>query len=83
LFAGAGFRDVRVKREVRTETFENFDDYWEPIGTGVGQLPQTYLALGEADRHSVREEVRARLAQFQTEGRLSMSMEMLIGSGRA
>jgi hypothetical protein len=83
LFAGAGFRGVEVKREVRSETFENFDEYWEPIETGVGQLPQTYLALSEPDRRSVREQVRARLAQFETGGKLSMSMEMLIGRGRA
>jgi ubiquinone/menaquinone biosynthesis C-methylase UbiE len=83
LFASAGFREVRVEREVRSETFEDFDEYWEPIETGVGQLPQTYLALSEPDRRSVREQVRARLAQFETDGKLSMSMEMLIGTGRA
>jgi hypothetical protein len=83
LFASVGFRDVRVEREVCSETFENFDEYWEPIETGVGQLPQTYLALAEPDRRSVREQVRARLAQLETDGKLSMSMEMLIGRGRA
>src|SRR5215475_13176944 len=44
LFAGAGFRDVRVEREVRADTVESFQEYWEPIETGVGSLPQTYLA---------------------------------------
>jgi hypothetical protein len=83
LFVSAGFRDVQVEREVRSETFENFDEYWEPIETGVGQLPQTYLALSEPDRRSVREQVRSRLGQFETDGKLSMSMEMLIGRGRA
>jgi hypothetical protein len=83
LFASVGFRDVRVEREVRSETFENFDEYWEPIETGVGQLPQTYLALSKPDRRSVREHVRARLGRFETDGKLCMSMEMLIGRGRA
>jgi SAM-dependent methyltransferase len=83
LFVGAGFRDVRVEREVRSESFENFDEYWEPIETGVGQLPQTYLAVSEPDRLSVRERVRARLAQFETDGKLSMSMKLLLGRGRA
>jgi ubiquinone/menaquinone biosynthesis C-methylase UbiE len=83
LFAGAGFRDIQVEREVRSDIFESFDEYWDPIETGIGQLPQTYTALSEPDRRAVREEVRARLAQFETDGKLAMSVEMLIGTGRA
>jgi ubiquinone/menaquinone biosynthesis C-methylase UbiE len=83
LLAGAGFRDIRVELERREDIVESFDDYWEPIETGVGSLPQAYLTLSEADRRSVREEVRARLSPFESNGRLFMSVEMLIGRGRA
>ena len=79
----AGFRDVRVQRETRQGTIASFDDYWAPIEAGTGQLPQAYLALPAARRQAVREEVEARLAAFQTDGRLVMNVEMLIGAGRA
>jgi ubiquinone/menaquinone biosynthesis C-methylase UbiE len=79
----AGFRDVRVKRETRQGTIESFDDYWAPIEAGTGQLPQAYLALPASRRQAVREEVEARLAAFETDGRLVMNVEMLIGAGRA
>jgi hypothetical protein len=61
---------------------ESFDDYWKPIEAGIGSIPQAYLALPEVDRRSVREEVRERLSQFESDGQLLMSVEMLIGSGR-
>jgi ubiquinone/menaquinone biosynthesis C-methylase UbiE len=83
IFDIAGFRDVRVRPETRQGSFESFDEYWAPIESGVGQLPQAYLALPETSRRSVRDEVCTRLAQFEANGRLVMSVEMLIGSGRA
>jgi hypothetical protein len=83
LLANAGFREIRVEREKREDVVESFDDYWNPIEAGIGSMPQAYLALSQVDRLSVREEVRKRLSQFETNGRLFMSVEMLIGSGRA
>lgn len=83
LFADAGFRDIRVARETRADTMESFEEYWAPIETGTGQQPQIYRALPEADRRAVRERVRKGLVQFETDGKLSMSVEMLIGRGRA
>jgi ubiquinone/menaquinone biosynthesis C-methylase UbiE len=83
LFAGAGFQNVRVEQEIREDVNESFDDYWEPIEAGVGSIPQAYLTLSEADRRLVREEVKARLSRFESQRRLSLSVEMLIGSGRA
>ena len=79
----AGFRDVWVKREMRQGTIESFEAYWAPIEAGTGQMPQAYLALPESSRQAVREEVQARLAEFESGGRLVMSVEMLIGAGRA
>jgi ubiquinone/menaquinone biosynthesis C-methylase UbiE len=83
LFASAGFSDVCVTREMHEGTFESFDEYWAPIEMGTGQMPQAYLSLSEPSRHAVRAAVRARLAPFESNGRLLMSAEMLIGSGRA
>ena len=83
LFRMTGFRDVQVKRETRQGTIESFDAYWAPIEAGTGQIPQAYRALPESSRRAVREEVQARLAAFESGGRLVMSVEMLIGAGRA
>jgi ubiquinone/menaquinone biosynthesis C-methylase UbiE len=83
LIGEAGFRDVRVRRETHQGVVGSFDEYWAPIEAGVGQMPQAYLALPDRGRRAVREEVRAGLRQFESEGRLVMSAEMLIGSGRA
>jgi hypothetical protein len=46
-------------------------------------MPQAYLRLLPTDRRAVREEVRSRLSRFELTGKLRMSVEMLIGSGRA
>jgi hypothetical protein len=83
LFVMAGFRESSVTRETRESSFESFDDYWAPIEEAAGSLPQAYRALPDASRQAVREEVHARLAPFESNGRLVMSVEMLIGAGRA
>src|SRR5262249_45059477 len=83
MLVSVGFHDVRVERMTREGGFESFADYWEPIEAGVGSIPQSYLRLVAADRRAVREEVRSRLSQFESNGKLLMSVEMLIGSGRA
>src|SRR5262249_38080918 len=83
MLAGAGFSDIRVERMTREDSFESFADYWEPIEAGVGSIPQAYLRLVAGARRAVREEVRSRLSAFALNGKLSMSVEMLIGSGRA
>jgi len=83
LMATAGFREISVKRSIRASSFPSFDDYWTPMEQGPGSLPQAYRALPEPSRRAVRAEVHSRLAEFQSGGRLVMSVEMLIGSGRA
>jgi ubiquinone/menaquinone biosynthesis C-methylase UbiE len=82
LVHAAGFADARGSREVRREVTVSFSEYWAPIEAGTGSLPQAYLALSEASRHAVRDKVQERLTPFATEGRLEMSVEMLIASGR-
>ncbi len=83
LLASAGFRDIRVQRKQHEDVVESFEEYWEPIEAGTGSLPQAYLALSDVDRRLVREEVKERLSRFESNGRLLMGVEMLIGRGRA
>ena len=83
MFITAGFRDVRVTSETRYGTTASFDEYWAAVEAGTGQMPLAYLTLPEAQRRAVREEVRAGLAKFESNGRLELSVEMLIGAGRA
>ena len=83
MFVAAGFHDVRVERETRDGIIESFDEFWDAIEAGTGQMPLAYLTLSEAQRAAVRKEVSAALLPFVSNGRLEMSVEMLIGSGRA
>jgi ubiquinone/menaquinone biosynthesis C-methylase UbiE len=83
MFTAAGFRQVRVERVQREDTIGSFEEYWGPIETGVGSQPQLYVAPSENDRRAVREEVKSRLSPFLSNGHLVMSIEMLIGGGRA
>jgi ubiquinone/menaquinone biosynthesis C-methylase UbiE len=83
MFVAAGFRDVRVERESRDGIIGSLEEFWDAIEAGTGQMPLAYLALSEARREAVREEVSAALLPFMSKGRLEMSIEMLIGSGRA
>jgi ubiquinone/menaquinone biosynthesis C-methylase UbiE len=83
MLASAGFREVRVERAQREDTISNFEEYWDPIETGMGSMPQVYVALPQTSRRAVREEVRSRLLPFETNGLLTMSVEMLVGVGRA
>jgi SAM-dependent methyltransferase len=83
MFNAAGFQDVRVRRETRDGVYESFEEYWAPIESGTGLMPQAYCSLPKATRNEVRDEVRERLLQFKSKGRLAMSVEVLIGTGRA
>ena len=83
LLIGTGFQEVRVERQTREDSYGSFDEYWDPIEAGIGSIPQTYLMLPDAARLAVRQEVSARLVEFEADGRLRMGLEMLIGSGVA
>jgi ubiquinone/menaquinone biosynthesis C-methylase UbiE len=83
MLVGTGFQDVRVRRETRSVTFESFGAYWASIEAGTGTMPQAYLSLPGSARRAVRDEVRTRLAEFESGGRIVTTVEMLIGAGRA
>jgi ubiquinone/menaquinone biosynthesis C-methylase UbiE len=82
LFAASGFDDVRVEKQEREGVLASFDEYWKSLAAGQGSIAQVCLMLPETKRNEVREEVRARLLQFQSNGALCLRLEMLIGSGR-
>ena len=82
LFAASGFDSVRMERQQREGVLASFDEYWKSLAAGQGSIAQVYLMLPEAKQNEVREEVRTRLAQFQSNGTLRVRLEMLIGSGR-
>lgn len=79
VLAGAAFHEVCVTRETRELAFESFDDYWGPIEAGGGRLGQVYLGLPEQVRRAVREDVRKRIARFESNGRLVIEGEALFG----
>ena len=83
MFDTVGFRDVRVWRETQAGAGESFDEYWAPIEAGVGLIPQLYRSLPRAARRTIRNDVRSGLSRFEQDGRLVMSVEVLIGCGRA
>ena len=83
LLMDAGFQEVRIERQTREDSYDSFDEYWDSIEAGIGSIPQTYLMLPDAARLAVRQEVSARLVEFEADGRLRMGLEMLIGSGVA
>ncbi len=83
MFSAAGFRDIRVSKETREAIVDSFDEYWAPIEAGAGQMPQAYLALPKTSRQAVRDEVHTCLSKFECNGRYRMSVEMLVGVGRA
>ena len=82
LFAASGFDGVRVERQQREGVLASFDEYWKSLAAGQGSIAQVCLMLPETKRNEVREEVRTRLAHFQSNEGLRMRFEMLIGSGR-
>lgn len=83
MFTAAGFQEVGVTRETRHGVVGSFDEFWAAIEAGTGQQPLIYLGLPEHERQAVREEVRVALSPFGSNGRLEMSVKMLIGAGRA
>jgi ubiquinone/menaquinone biosynthesis C-methylase UbiE/uncharacterized protein YbaR (Trm112 family) len=83
LFRAAGFVNVGVQRVIHDDIVRGLDEYWNSIDVGIGSMPQMYLMLNENDRRNVREEVTTRLSRFTVGGELRLSMEMLIGYGRA
>jgi SAM-dependent methyltransferase len=61
LFQDAGLTQVGVRPVEVLTRFRDFDDYWHPFLGGQGPAPGYAMALDEAQRAVLREELRARL----------------------
>jgi SAM-dependent methyltransferase len=83
LLASAAFRDICVQTVAQEGAYASFEQYWAAIESGPGLIPQAYRVLPAPMRAEVRDAVRERLTPFDHDGRLVMSVEMVIGSGRA
>lgn len=80
LFDRAGFRDVETTTEAHAFVFPSFDAYFEPFERGGGSSGQAYVALPEAERQAVREEVRRNVGD--TGGSVGIDVEFRFASGR-
>ena len=80
LFDRAGFRDVETITEAHPFVFPSFDAYFEPFERGGGSSGQAYLALPEAERRAVREEIRRSLGD--NGGSIGIDVEFRFASGR-
>ena len=79
----AGFRNVRVTREVREARFESFDDFWTPYEQGGGRLGQAYLSLPLAVRGDVQRDVNRQLADFTLDAPITMTLEAYLATAAA
>jgi ubiquinone/menaquinone biosynthesis C-methylase UbiE len=82
LLAEAGFRDVQIESECRELRFASFDEYFGDIENGATLSGQEYVCLPDSLRRVVRDDVRRDLLVEASDGRMAISMEVLVGSGR-
>jgi ubiquinone/menaquinone biosynthesis C-methylase UbiE len=82
LLAEAGFRDIQIESECRELRFTSFDEYFGDIENGATLSGQEYVCLPDYLRRLVRDDVRRDLLVEASDGPLTISMEVLVGSGR-
>jgi len=80
LFEGAGFRDVETTTEAHRFVVPSFEAYFEPFERCGGSSGQAYVVLPEAERRTVREEVRRNLSD--TGGPIGIEVVERFASGR-
>ena len=79
LFEEAGFCDVEITTEAHRFVAPSFEAYFAPFEHGGGSSGQAYLALPEAERRAVREEVRRSLDD--TGGPIGIDVELRFATG--
>jgi len=82
LFEDAGFHDVRLTTEKQSFVFDSFDTYWSHVESGAIRLGLMLRELPDDTRNAVRDEMRRRMASFQTRGRLELPTDARLASGR-
>jgi SAM-dependent methyltransferase len=83
LLNGAGFGEIYVETITREGAYASFEEYWAAIESGPGLIPQAYRLLPAASHAEVRDAVHEQLRPFEDGGRLAMSLDVMIGTGRA
>lgn len=82
LMQGAGFREVEVVAESRLIEFASFAAYFRGTETGAGLSGQEFVRLPAKLQRRVRSDVRQELGLTGDDQRVTIDMEVLIGSGR-
>jgi ubiquinone/menaquinone biosynthesis C-methylase UbiE len=80
LFEEAGFEDIEISTHSHRFPVESFDAYFEHIEQGWGSAGEAFVALPEAMRHLIREEVRSDVGD--TGGPIEIEVEFRFASGR-
>jgi SAM-dependent methyltransferase len=71
LFASGPFEKVEVRGIEIATPFTDFDEYWQPFLGGQGPAPAYAMSLTEAERATLRDELRARIPSNE-DGSLSL-----------
>jgi SAM-dependent methyltransferase len=82
LFEGAGFAEVEIATQMMRFAFPSFDAYFGGIERGEGHMGQEYLALPEAVRRAVREEMRREVGDTGGPVEVEVEVEVKFASGR-
>lgn len=71
LFAGAGLEKVETCAIDVPTIFSDFDDYWVPMTTGEGTVPEYLLSLSEERRTALRDRLK-RLLPTRSDGTIHL-----------
>lgn len=82
LFAAAGLQDVEVRAVDIPTGFRDFDDFWTPFLGGQGAAPRYAMALPEATRSALREQLRNQMPAA-ADGSISLIARAWAARGRA
>jgi hypothetical protein len=80
LFEDAGFEDIRISTHAHRFSLESFDAYFEHVERGWGSAGEAFVALPEAMRRLVREEVCSDVGDKG--GPIEIEVEFRFASGR-
>jgi SAM-dependent methyltransferase len=82
LMKGAGFAEIEVTAESRLIEFASFAAYFSGTETGAGLSGQEFVRLPAELQRRVKNDVRQELGLTGDDQRVTIDMEVLIGSGR-
>jgi hypothetical protein len=80
LFENAGFEDIEVSTHSHRFPVESFDAYFDDIERGWGSAGEAFVALPEAMRRLIRDEVRNDVGDRG--GPIEIEVELGFASGR-